>query len=310
MTLRLVVDTAAWERQVADVAASVPGLVPVVKGNGYGFGRRDLAVRACRFADTIAVGTVHELGDVADVAAAAECDVVVLTPTLSAPADTSPVLTVGSDAHVAALDGWAGRVIVKLESSMRRYGGDVTLVDRARAAGLEVAGVSIHPPIDGTAAEHAAEVTRWLPSVPPELTVWVSHLDPAALAALPGTHRYRLRLGTSLWHGDKSALRLDAQVLDVRTVRPGDRAGYRRVAVDHDGTLVMVGAGTAHGVHPLPDGRSPFHFSRHRLALLEPPHMHTSMAFVPVGSPTPDVGDRVDVQRPLTTTWVDVVHWR
>ena len=39
----------------------------------------------------------------------------------------------------------------------------------------------------------------------------------------------------------------------------------------------MVGAGTAHGVQPLDDGRSPFHFARQRLALLEPPHMHTSM---------------------------------
>ena len=66
-----------------------------------------------------------------------------------------------------------------------------------------------------------------------------------------------------------------------------------------DGTLVMVGAGTAHGVHPLGDGRSPFHFARRRLDLVEPPHMHTSMVFVPAGDPAPRCGDIVDVQRPL-----------
>jgi hypothetical protein len=37
--------------------------------------------------------------------------------------------------------------------------------------------------------------------------------------------------------------------------------------------------------------------------------MHTSMLIVPETEPLPDVGDRVDVQRPLTQTWVDEVEW-
>ena len=49
-----------------------------------------------------------------------------------------------------------------------------------------------------------------------DLPVWLSHLDPSTYASLPATHTYRLRLGTSLWHGDKSALQLHADVLDVR----------------------------------------------------------------------------------------------
>jgi hypothetical protein len=77
-----------------------------------------------------------------------------------------------------------------------------------------------------------------------------------------------------------------------------------------DGRLVMVGAGTAQGLHPLPDGRSPFHFERRRLPLLEPPHMHTSMVVVAAGKPGPEVGDHVDVQRPLIDTFVDEVRWR
>ena len=39
MTFELRVDAARWRRHLAAVAAGTPGLVPVVKGNGYGLGR-------------------------------------------------------------------------------------------------------------------------------------------------------------------------------------------------------------------------------------------------------------------------------
>ena len=59
-------------------------------------------------------------------------------------------------------------------------------------------------------------------------------------------------------------------------------------------TFVLV-AGM--GVTLLDGGMSPFHHARRRLALLEAPHMHTSMAFVPTGEPLPDIGRVVDVPR-------------
>ena len=43
MALTLTVDRARWQAHVAEVRAAFPGLVPVVKGNGYGFGRTFLA---------------------------------------------------------------------------------------------------------------------------------------------------------------------------------------------------------------------------------------------------------------------------
>lgn len=304
MTVRLTVRTAVWRAHVARVAHRVEGLVPVVKGNGYGFGRATLAQLATELADTLAVGTVHELPDLPGGVTA-----VVLTPTLRRPDTTAPILTVGRREHVAALAGWEGRVIVKLASSMRRYGGDPTLIEAARSAGLDVVGVSVHPPLAGTPDDHRDEIAAMLPAIPTDLPVWVSHLDPPTYATLPPSHRYRLRLGTLLWHGDKSALSLHADVLDVRRVAAGQTAGYRLTPVDGDGHLVMIGAGTANGVTPLTDGRSPFHFRRQRLALHEPPHMHTSMAHVPHGVTCPQVGDWVDVQRPLTTTTVDVYQW-
>jgi len=313
VTVRLTVRTAPWRSRVARLVNEVDGLVPVVKGNGYGFGRVWLAGLAAEFTDTVAVGTVHEVDGLP-----AGLHAMVLTPTLTTlPAAVDPattVLTVGRAEHLDAIvrqerADQPQRVVVKLASSMQRYGGDVSLVAAARQAGLDVVGVSIHPPIAGEPADHRRDVVERLAGIDPSLPVWVSHLDVDSYASLPDSHTYRLRLGTALWHGDRSLLHLSADVLDVRRIAGGDRAGYHLGAVPTDGHLVMIGAGTANGVTPLPDGRSPFHHRRRRLALHEPPHMHTSMVFVPDGDPLPAVGDRIDVQRPLTMTEVDEFEW-
>lgn len=304
MTIRLTVRTALWRSHVAQIVNDTPGLVPVVKGNGYGFGRGPLADLAAEFSDTLAVGTIHELDGLPD-----GIHPVVLTPTLQPPATEVPILTVGNQAHLDALDGWGGRVIVKLQSAMRRFGGDIELVAAARHAGLEVVGVSLHPPIAGTDADHRDEVLAALDTIDTALPVWLSHLSPDDYAALPTTHVYRMRLGTALWHGDKSCFHLTADVLDVRPIDAGTPAGYHQAPVPGDGHLVMIGAGSANGVAPLADGRSPFHHDHRRLTLHESPHMHTSMAFIADGEPLPRIGDRVDLQRPLITTTVDVLEW-
>jgi alanine racemase len=312
VTLRLTVDTDDWRARVDHVARCYPGLVPVVKGNGYGFGRRTLAAIAAELSDTLAVGTVHELDHLP-----AGVTAVVLTPAARPPDSAAPVLTVGSVGHVHALAGWPGRVVVKLASSVRRFGATAEtltpVMTAARAGGLDVIGFSVHPPVAGSDDEHLDDVNHWVDALDPADEVWVSHLSPDAYDDLrdawPG-RRFRVRVGTALWHGDKAALHLTADVVDARDVRAGEHAGYRQEVVPTDGTLVMVGAGTAHGVHPLEDGRSPFHFARRRLTLVEPPHMHTSMVFVPTGDPTPRPGDSIDVQRPLISTAVDEVTWR
>ena len=151
-------------------------------------------------------------------------------------------------------------------------------------------------------------VEKWLPLLPAGATLHVSHVDHHDLASLATAHpsiTFRARVGTALWHGDKSALRLRADVLDGRPVAAGDRLGYRLSARPGRG---QRGDGErGHGPRRAAAARrsSPFHFERRRLALLEPPHMHTSMLFVPAGTPRPEPGDEVDLQRPLTQTWVD-----
>ena len=318
MTIRLTVDRQRWWQHAVDVAATTPGLVPVVKGNGYGFGRAGLSAAAVALSPLIAVGTVHEL-----VGLPAEAIPVVLTPTLRRPPEPpeghhAPVLTVADLAHVHALATWGGQVVVKLESSMHRFGAArdaaAALIAEAQHVGLRTVGVALHLPLAGDDDARRAEIEAWLPHVDPSLDVWLSHLAPDTYTSLPTTHHYKLRLGSYLWHGDRGALQLTADVLQTRPVVGGTTVGYHHTPVPGDGTLVVVGAGTAAGVYPNPgtDGelRSPFHFQRRRLALAEPPHMHTALLFVPTGDPVPAVGGWVDLQRPLTQTAVDEIDWR
>jgi hypothetical protein len=306
MTLTLHVDAPAWRARARETVEAFGDVIAVVKGNGYGFGRHRLVTEAGRLGlRRVAVGTVHEL---AGLPALAEPPIV-LTPALGPDValGDGAILTVGSLDHVRAAAGRRLPIVVKLASPMRRYGVDpdelaplLAAIDRA---GLTIDGFALHLPLIG---EPGPETEAWLARLPAGATMAVSHVDIDTLRSLRARfpdHRLPIRLGTALWHGDKQALALRADVIDVR---PAARAaGYRLRALPGGGTLVMVGAGTAHGVRPLPDGRSPFHYARQRLALVEPPHMHTSMVWLPPGSPCPTVGEEVDVQVPLTYVSVD-----
>ena len=318
MGLRLSVQRTAWLHSVDGAASTRPGLIPVVKGNGYGFGRSTLMPIAARLAaeGKVAVGTVYEAGDVPAGSVA-----VVLTPhvdVIPATVPASAILTVGSLDHVRALErhGWTGPVTIKLASSMRRYGVAPEalhdIVSAATSAGFEVESFSIHLPLAGTDAARRAEVDTWLPLLDPNRPLSVSHLDPLAYADLRAAHPRRslqIRCGTALWHADKRFVHLSADVIDVHAVTAGSTAGYHSTTIPRDGHLVLVAAGSAHGVRRLAGGLSPFHFARTRLTLIEDPHMHTSIVFVPAGNALPSVGERVDVQRPLIETTVDELVW-
>src|SRR5690349_21208797 len=78
MSLVLKVDGDRWRAHLRELAAARPGLVPVIKGNGYGFGNARLARKAAWLGtDVVAVGTYREL---AEVAPRYDGDLVVLNP--------------------------------------------------------------------------------------------------------------------------------------------------------------------------------------------------------------------------------------
>ncbi len=268
MSFRLQVDGRRWEAHQRAVLAEDPRTVPVVKGNGYGFGRALLAGRAAELGvPTIAVGTRAE---VADVRAHHRGDVLVLDPLLpgwttrdddgAGPPDSRLVRTVARMDVLAQVSdlarlGSAPRVVVELESPVQRHGigWDRLAEMHALLRGVEHRGFSLHLPLSGDNVRTTAAALERLSrlSATPS-TLWVSHLpagEAARLeAAAPAGTRLKVRTGTRLWLGDRGALQATGTVLDARPVRRGEVVGYRQRRVAGAGTVLVVSGGTAHGV--------------------------------------------------------------
>lgn len=313
MTLRLSVESAAWQKHVAETARTLGDTLPVVKGNGYGFGRSTLMSHAATISGDVAVGTVHELGDVP-----ATMRPFVLTPVgvgVSAIPRADAVLTVGSQRDLDVLGSLGARhaIVIKIESSMHRYGVLATdaapLRETAERAGHRVVAWSLHLPLAGTENDHANEAIAIARTLAPDIPLHVSHVGGAVTSLRKSLqHHVTVRSGTQLWLGDKSMLALHADVITVRHPSAMS-AGYRSLAIAPSARLAMVGCGSSHGISALDDGRSPFHFAKQRIDMLEPPHMHTTM-LVLSDQPRPQEGDWVDVQQPLTRVQPDAIEWR
>ncbi|MEQ7009063.1 alanine racemase [Actinopolymorpha sp. B17G11] len=283
MALTLYVDTERWRAHHAASLVAYPRIVPVAKGNGYGFGLARLAREAARLgADTLAVGTYHELASVADEFPG---DLLVLTPVrafhgvgdgpqgaarTSGPGpsrsatDTDGVpeariiQTVSRLADLQVLVDGPGepRVVVELLTSMKRHGipaDDLPMVAKL-LDGVRCEGWALHLPLP-VAGAHRQEVESWIERFReadlPLDRLWVSHLTPQELAELTAAHpatEFRPRVGTKLWLADRDAFHAKAHVLDVHPVRRGERFGYRQRKVPGNGHLVVVSGGTAHGI--------------------------------------------------------------
>lgn len=345
VSLRLDLDR--WRSHLRTVAEATPGIVPVAKGNGYGFGLGRLGAEATRLGvDTVAVGLASE---VAAVRAEFAGDVVIMTPwrpdddrARSLLGDHSVITTVSRPEDLAAVieaaGGSAPRVIIEVQTSMRRHGLRVEelpavsgLLDR-----ISFQGWMIHLPLldDGRYLE-AERLSRAAMAVASG-TLWVSHLpatEATTLARQLGGSTgdpvpMRLRVGTRLWLGDPGALTSEATVLDVHRVRRGDRAGYRQKKITRDGWLVVVAGGTAHGIGmeaptPAASGRqrlvalaqggleatgralSPYTIGGKKRWFLEPPHMQASLVLLPAAEQPPAIGDQLPVELRLTTAVVD-----
>jgi alanine racemase len=272
MSLTLTVDGPRWRAHLEAVADAHPGIVPVAKGNGYGFTLGRLARKAQWLRErghdvtTLAVGTYDEIPEVAT---RWDGDILVLTPwrpfvdplgpglskrvihTVSRLVDLEQLLTLAPTA----------RVVLERTTSMQRHGmsgrdlweaGEV--LRRHRDSRIE--GVALHLPL--AQGNHLGEVGRLLndyvaAGVPKTGTdsVWVSHLTDGELVTLRqqyGDFTVRPRIGTQLWLGDRAALRVTATVLDVHPVERGDIFGYRARAAPKSGHLLVVSGGTAHGI--------------------------------------------------------------
>lgn len=268
MALTLHVDAARWRGHLSRTVQASPGLIPVIKGCGYGFGMGLLVAEANRLhgaegVGTIAVGTYAEVPVALD---AFDGDVLVMEPYrpsihggLAHLGHPALVHTVTYAPDIADLAGRIGRprVVVEGLSSMNRHGVPAAYLGETltNLEDAELVAVSLHLPL-GTG--HLDEISRWVdlaaaldPAVATGIRRWqVSHVSPSELVELrsryPG-RSFEARVGTGLWLGDPGAAVVRAHVLDVRPVARGDHAGYRqrRLGAGH---LVVASGGTAHGV--------------------------------------------------------------
>lgn len=343
VTLRL--DTDRWRQHQQTVLGATPGLVPVAKGNGYGYGLARLAEESDLLGvDTVAVGTADE---VAAVRERFHGDIVILTPwrpdnvlATDLTGDPSIITTVSRLEDLRALSSGAGRprVLVEVLTSMRRHGigPDALAAVPPLLDGVSFEGWTIHLPLLitgryaeaerlGRAALTAAPGTLWLSHLPPEeAQALARQLGGADQAPVP----FRLRVGTRLWLGDAATRSTTATVLDVHPVTRGERVGYRQRAVPQSGWIVVVAGGTSHGIGmEAPTSASnlrqraisfatgsleaaglalsPYTINGRKRWFLEPPHMQSSLVFLPRKETPPEVGDEVQVELRLTTATVD-----
>lgn len=275
MSFILRVDESRWRahhRSVVDAVRRASGTapVPVIKGNGYGLGPSVLSAEAMRLgADTVAVGTVFEVDDVA---AGTTGDIVVLEPFQPLDVVASDVWwTLGEKLHagrvirtVASVDALRSladgpgsvRVILEAHTSMHRFGFSESelleaLADDDIRAAMErgrvlVEGLAVHMPIaqpaddvpppgvrEGTAK--VREVVRWAGLWQGKTAVWTGHNAPA----------------NTVWvsHLDDSELDVARASLGEATLRL--RTGTRLWLGDR-GALTAVG--TVLAVHPVVSG--------------------------------------------------------
>ena len=256
------------------------------------------------------------------------------------------------------------RVILEARSSVQRFGmverqllellADTRVREALERARILIEGLSLHLPmvqpkgikklkgVDGTPRVHEvvrwaglwhAQTHVWTGHNSPASSVWVSHLndDEAALVvtSVPDIV-LRLRVGTRLWLGDRGALQAYGTVLAAHTVKENTAAGYRQRNGPSDGTLLVIGGGTAHGVGlsaPTPAAHmrqrlvtvgtgvlasvsrnlSPFTWAGKQRWFAEPPHQQVSLVWIPWGCDVPAVGSLIPADVRYTTSRFDEV---
>ena len=275
MSFVLRVDASRWrahQQSVVDAVTRASGTapVPVIKGNGYGFGPAVLSAEASRLdSDTVAVGTIFEVDDVA---AETTGDIVVLEPFQPLDAVAADawwqlgeklhagrvIRTVASVDALRALAAGPGsvRVILEAHTSMHRFGFSESelleaLADDDIRAAMErgrvlVEGLAVHMPIaqpaddvpppgvrDGSAK--AREVMRWAGLWQTKTAVWPGHNAPA----------------NTIWvsHLDNDELAVVRSSLGEAVLRL--RTGTRLWLGDRE---ALKAIGTVLAVHPLVSG--------------------------------------------------------
>ena len=328
--LTLHIDSERWRHHISHYVARHHGdLIPVIKGNGYGFGIPTLAREASNFeASAVACYNAEEA---AVIRSQFSGDILLLSP--HEILDESWVIH--TVAPVTPTDAHPKRFVVEILSPVKRHGFSVSEVQETISKFSHdgvCEGIALHLPI-----EQRNSMTDWVTQVIHDLakanvatesfqnTLWLSHISAEDLVQLRDSlaHlRFKVRVGTDLWLGARTSLSATAQVIDVHPVTSGERIGYRQTAPGK-GWVIVAAGGTSQGIGlEVPKAGlkevlksllrifgwnpSPFSWNGRALAFVEPPHMHNSLLFLKSGAP-PQIGEEIGLNVRFTTTSFDEI---
>ncbi|MSO33779.1 MAG: hypothetical protein EXQ80_05125 [Candidatus Nanopelagicaceae bacterium] len=338
MSLILHVDGAKWRTHLTAVLGESDALVvPVIKGNGYGFGIKVLAQEAKDLnLPVVAVATVAEAQEIQTVFPG---EILLLSP--SASSDSEKVIHTISPHSSVFSTKIPKKFVLELLSPIHRHGFSVSdlgnALDKYSKSG-KCEGIAIHLPIDQKTSasewidKNLRSITeRGIDTTEFNNSVWVSHISKKDLNKLTKNWPqiiWKIRIGTDLWLGDRGALKVKAQVLDLHAIDKPTAVGYRQYRVGR-GWLVIVSGGTSHGIGleiatPKRDflsqlktltksflnlfgwNPSPFSWNGKKLEFAEAPHMHLSLLTLK-GKAAPKISSEIDVDVRFTATKFDQV---
>lgn len=341
MSLTLYVNNNYWTNSLKNVLnAYENSLIPVIKGNGYGIGKSNLAKKSEELGLTeIAIGTIFEAQEIIN------CDfnqIIVMDPIkdldknafdeLKKINDKRLVLTLSDIKDATNLENTP--VIVEVLTSMKRFG--LTANDLKTLSNYQILGLSLHLPIENSTNGKITEVKNWLKiyeEILPQAkkVVYLSHLSKEEFLKIKKEFPnfvFKLRLGTKFWLNDLSNFQIKSTVLAVHDVND-ENIGYRQRKIN-DNYIVIVSGGTSHGVglqaprsntnlksritsilagvlEAFDQTLSPFVISGKQRWFAETPHMNVSMLKLSKNITPPKVGSEITAHLRMTTTNFDSV---
>ncbi len=278
MALTLYINQQEWTARLYQMEERFPNYLPVIKGNGYGFGNSFLADAAALVGkESIAVGTVEEARQIESTHSFKE--IIVLTPVVkpltAGDIRSDRVYTVGSLDQLKHLldeirkngeDRLTVNILFKCASTMKRFGMTPAEMIQAKEILVQwnkeeriqvrIKGTAIHFPQERINSNaQIAQIGDWIAKLQemelPCNTMYVSHLTSATFKKLCQEHpstRFIMRVGTDLWLNDRKSFSVRSTVVDVKPLARGERYGYKQRRAWKNGYLVSVSGGTAHGI--------------------------------------------------------------
>jgi alanine racemase len=322
--LNLHVDAERWRHHISHYLARYnQDLIPVIKGNGYGFGIPTLAREASSFqAECVACYSAEEA---AIIRSQFSGDVLLLAPneTLDEEWVIHTIAPTSENFHNVR----PRRFVIELLSPVKRHGFQPSAINAAISKHSEhgtCVGLAIHLPINPRGS-----MVRWINEQLASIdisserfanSIWLSHISAEDLIELKRrwpTIRWRVRVGTDLWLGARTCLTATATVVDRHRISSPERVGYRQDKI-RSGWLIVAAGGTAHGIGlevPTSGLRalvkavfrlfgwnpSPFSWNGRALSFAEPPHMHNSLLTLRTEQ-APEIGEEIGLNVRFTTT--------